>query len=420
MGKKKKKKRTLTFSEMLADSLEAGTPGDLASRLDTTNMTGEQFTTYFDQARDLMSKGADPREVVKFPSLFQVAFMILATREEDEDSINDIISMTSAKEVKKEAKRIMHQLRSRGLNVSVTEEKGSSILDRKITGDDPDLPCFLSPITSTGNRMMLVARYVRGGVGVYQAELNDIKGLLEFSGATIGRNRYRKLFKDVMNNDEQSMLEISYSEGRKRLANAVSQSRKSSTPLPDGYLEASSNLPEAETQTNIANGRELYPLKAVSEPDLAQEAKKLHELVEFADWIPDEEVVKTIHNKFKEIEASKVIINEQQKTEQVDQALNNAVEQMLADSEHRTQLQDRLFEMANYLDRIEQKDNARLAAAAAWQLSLEEVQAVDCAFFDRLVKKMFRSPEEIASQLSSDQEKPEVNEDKGPEKLIVP
>jgi hypothetical protein len=398
MGKKKGKKGG-SFADVLVVQLRLGDPGELASRAEQQNLTPEQFEQAFGKAAELLQKGPDPREVVGLPPAFQVAFLQLAESEEDDDQINDILSMSTDKEVKKEAKRVLHRLRSRGLNVSMAEEAGSSILDRQVETSDPPLPCYLTPITGSGSRMIWLASYVRGGVAVYQAECNDQDGLTEFAGGVIGRSRYRSLIKEVLGSEKVALLEIPYAEARKLIGIAVDQTREAARSLPESYLEASSNLPEAGEPEPAPDPRALFPPESVDSADLLRKSSELHELPAFVDWTPDEEILRVFHEKLREVETGQVAINQQQRVDQVAKALDDAVGSLLDEEDKRTRYQQRLFEMAAFLVRTDQPEPAKLATAAAWQLSAEDFKPLDSPFFDRLVKKMFKSPEEIVKQM---------------------
>jgi len=421
MGKKKKKKGTKPFSQRLAEQLKKGERGDLAAPAGHEGLAAEQYNEHFDAALKLVD-GADPRQVIKLPIPFQVAFCILAEQEEDDDQLNDLLAMTTHKQVKKEAKRILHRMRSRGMDVSVSEESGSSILDRKMETADPDLVCHLTPLASNGSRMIWLARYVHGGVAVYQAEVNDEAGLAEFSGGVIGRSRYRMISKEIKGTEEVPLLDISYSEAKQRLANAVAISRAASKALPEGYLEASSNLPESD-EVSIADPRSYFDKGELDKtPELVKEAAGLQDIPEFSDWFPDEETLKTLQAKIQEIESSQLTINKQQKVDQVKKALEGAVEDLLGSPERIKLYQNRLFEMAAQLFLTDKKDEAKLAAAAAWQLEAEDFTPLQSPFFDRLVNKMFRDPEEIVEQMSEKEKEKEAPEEppKDPGNLIMP
>ena len=422
MGKKKKKKSGSSLPQEIAERLMEGEPGKLSSRAGEMGLTGDGFGEVFERASGLAQKGGDPREVVKLPSQFQAAFLLLAEQEEDEDQLNDLINLATDKSVKKEAKRVVHRMRSRGLDVAYSEDGRSSILERRIDHEEPELPCYLTPVSGNGMRMIWLARYVRGGVAVYQAEVSDTEGLLEFSGGVIGRSRYRTIDKEVSKREEVQLVTISYAEARRRVAKAVALSRETSRALPEGYLEASSSLPEVE-EVKIPDPREGLGIESLGDlTDLRRKAAELHELAEFADWVPGEESLEDLRGKFQEIETGKVAINAQQKVDQVSKALDDMVTDMLEGEEKKELYQNRLFEMAAHLEATGSKEAAAQTAAVAWHLDDEDFTPLDSPFFVRLVRKMFRNPEEIVEQMSSTEDKPSPSPgdegDKG--NLIVP
>jgi hypothetical protein len=424
MGKKRRK-RTASFEDRLAIQLKAGDPAKLESEAQKAGLDPEQFDGAFKEGCALLEKGTDPRKLIGLPVAFQVAFVKLAEEEEDDDQIGDLMSMTDSGVVKKASKRALHRMRSRGLDVSVHEETGSSVLERRVLPEDPDLPCYLSPISGNGSRIIWLARYVRGGVGVFQVELNDDEGLVSFSGGTIGRSRYRDLSRDMLDDPEQVLLEITYAEAWRRIAQAVSRSRETSRPLPDDYLDAKNTLPEPKKDVPTPpEPRSLFdPDKIGQNQDLLREAAELHDLEEFSDWMPDEDTLKIVHSKIEEVESSQVAINDRQKMEQVQKILDQAVESLLEGQERRERYQNRLLEMAEYLHRTDRPKPAQKAAAAAFQLTREGFSPPDSPFFDRMTRKLFRSAEEIVGEMQEN-DKSKKGKNKKPESdpgnLIVP
>ncbi len=419
MAKKKKKKGGGSLAERLSKLLSEASSGDAAVLAEMANMSAEDFDTAFGKAQAL-AKSADPREIAKLPADFQIAFLLLAEKEQDDDQLNDLFSMTKDKPVKKEARRILHRLRSQGVDVALAEDGGSSILDREVAVAEPELPCYLTAVTGTGSRIIWMARYVHGGVSVYQAEINDTEGLPEFSGGVIGRNRYRGLAREMTEKNDVPLLTIGYPEARKHIANAVAISHDASKALPDGYLEASKDLPETEDFT-LGDPRELFPSADFeNKPELAREAGNLHDLVEFSDWYPSEEALKAIHEKFKEVESSTLTINDEQKAEQIKKALDQAIEDLVGDAEQRTVLAGRLFTMAAYFQLTDRNDTAQTVAAAAWQLEDPEFKPLDSAFFNQMINKLFKSPEEIVKQMAIEAKDPKEKPPEEPSNLIVP
>ncbi len=404
MGKKKKKKQAkkqpaaANLTPRLVAAIEAGAPGDLAGA-GQTGLTPEAFEAGFRAALELRDSGPDPRKIIELPGPFQAAFVAMAEADEDDDLIGDLLEMTAEKEVRKEAKRSLHRLKSRGLDVDLPSGAGPSVLDRAVEIEEKPLPCYLSPVSGFGGRMVLLARYTQGGVAVHQGELDDQDGLVQFAGGTIGRNRYRQMAQE-MASDDQGLLEVTYAEGRLHLARAAELTRKAGKSLPDEYLEASGDLGDVDETAAPADPATLMPRDSLEDlKALAARAPELLDLPEFADWLPDEDTVKAIDEKIKAVEEGQLAINDQQRIEQVERAIDAGVDELLGDAERIQRFHQRLLHNAAYLQRTDRDEPARLAAAAAWQLLEEGFEPRQSALFDKLVKKVFRSAEEIVAHM---------------------
>ena len=407
-----------SFSDRLAKGLTEGNPGELAAEAPQHGLTGMQFNEAFTKATALLLKGPDPRNVAQLPALFQLAFLKRAADEKDPDQINDLFSFTQDKEVKKEAKRLLHHLQSRGVAVSIPEETPQSMV-RTIEDDSEPLDCYVSPLTGNGSSILWLARYVRGGVAVYQGEVHEENGLESFNGGVLGRGKYRQISWDMLKDSPVKLLSISYAEARKRLSLVVQRARSASKPVPQSYLEASEALPEVQDAEPLPTPEAIFPRESFeNETELAREAKDLLELPEFGDWYPETETLQAIDQKLKEVETSNITINDQQKIDQVEKAFEHALGALLETEERRKRYQHRLLTMAVYLQRTDKPDQARKAAAAAWQLTLPDFQPSQSAFFETLIHRVFNRPEEIVKAINSMSagQNPEDHPEKAPQR----
>jgi len=426
MGKKKKRKpaKKQPSSGGLIDGLvaaiDAGEPGVLADGAGS-GMPPEAFEAAFKSALELRQKGLDPRKIVSLPEAFQAAFLRMAEADEDDDLIGDLLEMSTQSSVRKEAKRCLHRLRSRGLDVELPSGSGPSVLDRVVEIEEKPLPCYLSPVSAAGTRMVLMARYAQGGVAVHQGEWDDQDGLVQFAGGTIGRNRYRQMAQEMASEGEQGLLEISYAEARLHFARAAERCRAAGKAPPDEYLQVSGDLGDVDESAAPQNAGALFPRDGIDDLEgPADQAEELHELPEFADWLPDDETIQAIDDKIKEVEAGQLTINDQQRIEQVERAIDAGVEVMLGDPERLQRYHQRLMENAAYLERTGRQDQAHLAAAAAWQLLEESFEPRQSRFFDKLIKKVFRSADEIVAHMKRPDGVGQVEPGADSGNLIVP
>jgi len=192
--KKNKAKKSSTFDtssiSKLIQLLQSGSVDDAQDALTKLGLGQDEFQEFFATAQGLIKKGPDPREIAKLPAVFQMAFVLFAERDDDDELIVDLLEMSTEKAIKKEAKRALHKMRSRGMDIDVPSS-GGSILDRMVEEEQKPLPCQISPVASDGTMVVVLAKYTRGGVGIYQAVINDEDGLVEFQGGVIGRKQYR-------------------------------------------------------------------------------------------------------------------------------------------------------------------------------------------------------------------------------------
>jgi hypothetical protein len=399
-------KSTTTPKNTIADSLaeqiaqgNSSTSAELGQRL---GLPAEEMSAWVARAIELFKKGPDPREVIKLPAIFQTALIKLAEREGQTEIVVDLLAISKDKEVKKEARRILHKLRSRGISIDIPKETGPSVLERKVF-EEPELPCYLSPPDGAGNRTLILARYTHGGVEVFHIEMNDKNGLVQFKGGKLGRHQYREAIHGMLEESPGRMiLEISFSEARYHLARAVQLSREQKRPLPDGYLEASATLGELKETDAAPDPVVLFPAEAsVGQDALVKAGAELIDLPEFADWFPEEVVLQKLQTQLSEVATSQVAINEQQKIEQVQRVIDNAPAAVLEGEKERITYQRRLLEMAVCFQRKERAEQAKQIAAVAWQLTQEGFQPNESPFFIRMTKKIFHDPAEIVRTFGS-------------------
>ncbi|HOX43115.1 MAG TPA: hypothetical protein PK668_05940 [Myxococcota bacterium] len=421
MGKKKTGKAKAGGGpvERLAAILAGGEPGELGPLATELGLTEGDLRGGLDKARAL-TKAPDPRQVTALPAALQLAFVSLAAEAQDDEQLNDLLSMTADKDVKKEARRALHLLQSRGVKVDIPVERGASVLDRPVEEKLEELPCYLSPVGGNGSRMVLLARYTHGGVAVHQGEINDQDGLAQFAGGVIGRNRYRKLLGELEVQADGGLLGISFAEARWRVAQAAELTRKAGKSLPDGYLEASGELGEVQAGAAGPDPRALLPAESLGDTaELLSKAGELFEHPAFADWLPEEDVLKLVDEKIKEVESSQVAINDEQRVDGVNRALDAGVAALI-DGDRRARLVARVLEQAAIFQRLDKPALARQAAAAAYELEKPDLEPVKSVFLSRMLRRVLRSPEDIVGGFKKPGEAPAAPEAPAdPANLIV-
>ncbi|RME26352.1 MAG: hypothetical protein D6806_06435 [Deltaproteobacteria bacterium] len=383
MGKKKKKERAQASpAQRLARALLDGKKDESISG--QVGLDSSEFEQAWQKSVELV-KSPDPRLVLELPGPFRLAFLHVAALQKDEDLLQDLVSMAGDKELLKEARRIAHRLRSSGMKVEIPPASPGSILERKPRMDEPELENFLSPPDYDGNRFLWLARYTHGGVAVAQVVYNDTEGMVDFNGGVIGRNAYRRTVRELLDDKNLPLLAISYAEARKRLTQAAETTRSAGGALPQRYLEFSGELEPAE-DVEIPSPRDAFSKPEGQElGKLVERCDELFELEEFKSWAPSEEQLSQFGKELDNIESSSVIINEAQRIEQIEKAIEKLVERQVEDGAA-GRIADSLFEMASFLQKTDRQEQAKVCAAVAWSLLEPDLDAPNHPFLSKLVR----------------------------------
>jgi hypothetical protein len=379
----------------LAGLLENEEEGFKPEMLLGLEATEEEFQKQLQKAREIRRR-EDPRAVLELAAAWQLAFMLLAEKEGNLDFLGDLVALAKEPALEKEIRRLVHRMRSRGVELEVSRRPQASVMEKPLVIEEKPLPCYLSPLDGEGLRFVLMSRYVPEGVEVYQFVYSDSDGLHDFNGGVIGRNRYRALLKDMAGEREDLLLAISYEEARKRLLLAAEAARQAGRALPEEYLRVSSQLPPVGDFA-LQDAAEEFPPESLP-PELAEQAGRLLDLPIFSNWTVTEKTLKFIDQALAEVENMQTVIDDRQRLEQINRAFERAVENLL-EGEERRRWSRRLLEMALFLKRLGEAEAARLAAAAGRQLEQEGFEPAKSGFFSRLIRRMLKSPEELLENM---------------------
>jgi len=159
------------------------------------------------------------------------------------------------KPARKVLRKTLHRLRSRGLEVATRDE--APVVARVGTVEDSFDRALLSPLDPRGGRMAyLVEAHPAGGARMYEAVIDDTRGIVDFRVYSAGRSKVRTFLKDVTARASTPMLEVESDELRAVIARAVAKQAKDN-PVPRAFVEHRSQLrldPAATTPGDRAHG----------------------------------------------------------------------------------------------------------------------------------------------------------------------
>jgi hypothetical protein len=272
----------------------------------------------------------------------------------------EVLSTSSDREVAKAARRALYRLRSAG--VAVTErprapEPSPASAPAPSAPATESLPGFASIPDGTGQRALLLAQPIRGGVEVVEALVSDELGLLSLSRAEMSRGAWRKLTRSP---EMERLLPLSTEDGRGLVAEAVRCNLATRTPFPPDSDLALRHLGIE------AAAEELPPLPVPEEGDaaLAVESGALHREPELAAWLPPEAELKRLALRVDEVRTSPLALSPEQQTEALRERVRTQAEEFF-DAQRRRLYARRLWTVATALERRGADHPATVARATA-------------------------------------------------------
>src|SRR5512137_1770479 len=303
---------------------------------------------------------ATPEEVATLPPPLQAA-LLKAALDGGRVEVLAVLAASSDKPLSKEAKRCLHLLRSRG--VAVPEAPRAAPPPPAPVAEEV-FPCYGSSIDSQGERAIWISRNVPGrGVEVGQAVISDVNGLIELQVGVLGRKEYRTFGRDIAERGQtMGVGEIDPGHARGLVAQARRQNDASGRSVPEGADAWLARIgPGAPPPDPI---EALPPLAEEAERAALEASADLHSLPMLRGWIADEAALRALAATLDGLQASKVLADEGQRTEQMAAAVAEALEAWL-DPACRQRLSSRLFAVALHFQGTGLADRAAQAAAAA-------------------------------------------------------
>lgn len=326
-----------------------------------------------DEARCLLEEvaTAEVDAILAMPPVLATALLRAAVDAGRTDVLEEA-ALSDRKEIQKEARRLVHQLRTRGLTVELPSRPAPPP-PAPAPREEPELPVLLSPIDSEGHRAMLWVRNVPGrGVEVARLILDD-RRVSDFEVWESSRKRL-KAFLAELDEGRLRLVEIPREEGRRILDRVrVSMARSGGAPaaFSTWALQALGEVPEhaPEPPAPVGEGRPPEDPQAVDE--LARASASLFAEPEIMPWIPEEKFLATLRLRIDEAMQSPLYLPGEQGAAQRREAILAAVDreaERYFNAERRARYADWLSETARLLELQGRHAPARTAAAAARRL----------------------------------------------------
>ncbi|WNG35455.1 hypothetical protein F0U61_18605 [Archangium violaceum] len=278
-------------------------------------------------------------------------------------ALAEALAGSKNKALAKAAKKALYRLRSRG--VAISEPVRPSEPSRPLLSGPEPLPALLTSIDGTGERVIEIARPLRGGgVEAIQFLYSDEHGVTRLQVTELNRGEYRRVVKQATHPGPDAAVEIPHAEALERLAAAVGLNLRTHTAFPQGLEAALRHL--GVQPRNVPLG---IPAPEPEDERLANEAHKLHEEPEMRGWLPPLAELERLAFKVNELESSPLALTPAQRNEEIIQATHTQAHAFFAAPEVRQLYASRLWEMALHFERLGKEHPAQVARAEARRLA---------------------------------------------------
>jgi len=315
------------------------------------------------------------------------------------DLLHRLSGATSSKAVTKSIRRSIFQLKSRGLGAEEISDRAPAVYH-------PPQPAasegFLTPIDSTGHRVVLLARpQIPQGMAAFSTAISDREGIVDFSGFETSRKNFHEYLEMFREQYPGEVVEADpdYCSGLIMEAAEIGQ-KKGTAPSPEfmkwrPLLGLSSPLPLRALIYRYLEEEEIK-----SRPELLDRSASLFQLSLFDTWSLEEEESDKYLALLKEASASRLVLAPHQKEGRLMEIYQQAVHDLF-EGPRPLLYRRRLEEMAYILWKKGQENEARIALAAAAGMEKESGILAPHPFLLELVKRS------LSSRLEQEKEKKE-------------
>lgn len=262
---------------------------------------------------------------------------------------------------RKVLRRVLHRLRSRGMEVRqrAPEPKVASLprIQDELSGG------FVSPVDPGGTRLVyLLEPNPAGGARLFEAVIDDRVGVLDCQIYSSGRSKVRRFLRELTGRGRFAAVAAPPESVRALIARAVA-AQATDRPLPQQFREWRSRLTDVpvETPTPGRLAREALE-KDVTKADL-EAALELVKQGRVGPWPPSQDALGSLAERLEEKMSSRLIVSGAARREQIDAVFGEFLEESYSESV--AALQAHRFCEAAYVFWKRGEDEAARACLAA-------------------------------------------------------
>lgn len=355
-----------------------------------------------DEARALLEEieTAESDAILAMPPILARALLLAAVRA-DRLGLLQEAAEAEDKEIRKEARRLAHSLRSSGTAIELPEPKAEPVI-APAAGPREELPALLSSIAPNGaQRVFWTRRLPEQGIELADVSLVE-DGIASFQAVEVSRKRFRKLVSTLPEERGSARLFVAPRDDARRLLDlARVRARDGGTSPPDfgtWSVQALGAIPDETPEPLGPRDDGRAPDDDAERNALVSRSSELFSEPEIAWWWPEEESMQRVALRIQEAGSSALFLPGQQGELQREEAMSAAIEREVEayfDDTRRQRYADRLSATARLFELDGRPEAARIAHATALRLR-SDGNALEIPFCRMLFMRGFRQGAEAA------------------------
>lgn len=301
---------------------------------------------------------------------------------------------------RKALRRAQHRLRSRGVELEAGPVVAHVATLPKLE-DEINVALVSPPDPSGAQLVVVVESSPSGGARIFQGAVDSERGILEFRVLQCNRSQARRLLRDLDVNDALAATEAPRESIAALLANAA-EAQPTDRALPQQFGEWRTRIARAPAGTATPGALARAALDAEPTPSLLREVAEAITAGAYGPWPPEFDVMHAVAEKVRDTAKSTLLVNEQQRTAQVDAVISDALDARYAEpTGERTAARFEEFAYAAWKRGRGDEAQRCIAAARSFREQPARDNPVARALFDRALRPLLDAlqQEDAASPL---------------------
>lgn len=233
------------------------------------------------------------------------------------------LSASHDKALAKQARRGIHLLRARGVEIEAAAPTAET--ETRRAAAEPEPPSVVSPVFGDGECFVFYAQAVPDGVYVAQAQIGESAGILRYTRHFQSRKHWRATLRDLQSRPSPTGAEVPGAYARWLIEDAYRRMIEAGHTPPREFIAQRHLLGEV-TEPERHPGMDMASEEDARRFDVPERAL---ELPETRDWLPPLDEVRRLLRRIDEANESALVLDERQRTERAeDLIIKAAVEAM--------------------------------------------------------------------------------------------